>query len=873
MRNGRILLLAWVLCVVAHTGHATVMNVTQATGPFPDLDQAMIGAQDGDHFTVNGSTGGGTVTIDDCRITGVNGPGADVVGQSVVEGASVTVENLTFDSGGAEVSALAIGGGADVTAINCTFTNAGTSGEVNTVQVGDGIDPAGLRATFCTFSDATLYGLNLESPSSIVDLVSCTAENNANDAIHVSGDGSVLTLNMCNILNNVAEGIKSGANDTVMLVENCYFEGNGSRDWETDSGYVGQIATFRNCMALNGGDRFCRLKGDTGVYLVEDCIIDCNGQSDFIRLGDSHASTLTVRNTCVFNTNGRIIQVDADESQITGIGGDNTVNLSHVTFYNNSRGLENVTPLTFPNTWNIHYCIIAEWANNRTAIDNQHAGSTVTENFNVFADTANANIRNNVAVGAGSIDDVSNPAAITNLFCSTLLGDPDYLKVLTTSAALDIDGSGGLAGGHTLCPATNPVVRGSDGAEFADVGSAVADAGTAAGDSIYVTAAAPGGTVDKNNLTVHGPGPVNTTGLSVQATGVTIQDIHLNGVGVALAGAANSVDVIRTHVDGSSGAGINLNSDGGTMNVTNCSSTNNGGAGIEATADGGVLNVIDTTITGSGDRGIFAQANGQLVSVTDCVIDDSAGEGVLLRGSNSTFTISNSTISNSGGSDVPLSSREHAIRIRDSGNTGIVDNCTVTGNDSGVRQGSGSGNSLTVTDSCIYRNGRGVRADDGGGSGFVTAMHCTIFNHSVGIQNEGSMAGGVNLGNTFNVQYCVIADWDENSMPGDFPGYGFADEVSDAAITENFNLYVDSDVANSARFNVTPGANTVDNSELRNVFCSVYPTNPFFLTVGSNSAANNIDGSGGVAGAKPVACTLDLISSITSEIDNWNLYD
>jgi hypothetical protein len=245
------------------------------------------------------------------------------------------------------------------------------------------------------------------------------------------------------------------------------------------------------------------------------------------------------------------------------------------------------------------------------------------------------------------------------------------------------------------------------------------------------------------------------------------------------------------------------------------------------------------------------------VDFADTTIDGGGNEGMRSEANTSSFTFTDCVVSNNGGSTGPLGDRDHGIRIRGNDSSLTVTGCLLTGNDSGVRFDSGAGQTGDITDTVIYFCGRATRVDDDhGGGGTFAYTNCTVHACGRGIETES------NVPNTWDVQYCIFSDWDELS------GFGFDNTNGTENVTDNNNVYADNDIANTARRNVTAGANTEDVPSAQAVYCSQSQPNPLFLHVGTNSAANDIDGVGGVAGSKPASCVTQSPMIVT----DWAAY-
>ncbi len=255
--------------------------------------------------------------------------------------------------------------------------------------------------------------------------------------------------------------------------------------------------------------------------------------------------------------------------------------------------------------------------------------------------------------------------------------------------------------------------------------------------SMTINGAGAGSTIidGNNNDRVFHIDPTGIGGLTVNISGVTIQNGAATFHGGGIYNDSSTVNVTDSTLSGNQGRGIY--NYGGTVTITDSTLSDN-----QADRGGGICNLVgtvtitDSTLSGNQGGGIYNL--GGTVTITDSTLSGNQGRGIYnLLG---TVNLTNSTLSGNQGSGI----------FNDESGRVTITNSTLSGNTVG---GSGGGiynqggnhtywGAVTITDSTISGNTAG---ENGGGIynlGETHLSNVTIAKNTADSDNNGTGDGG-----------------------------------------------------------------------------------------------------------------------------------
>lgn len=229
--------LASVLLLAVSTAGAQITNVTQSTGPFADLDAAMLGAAAGDVLEVAGTAPSGTINLDNITVQGAVGATTDILtGVTAVAAGTtgVTIQGVRMTGGGPTLDIFA-----DATV---TVNDSVIDGSPN-----NGIRIAGPATTTLdlvntTIENHTYHGIN--NNGATVTLTGCLVQNNGlanglRGGLRTAVPGASFLVDSTTIQGN-AMGIMHNANGTTVTVQNgSVIQNNG---WDNGVDHAGAVA-------------------------------------------------------------------------------------------------------------------------------------------------------------------------------------------------------------------------------------------------------------------------------------------------------------------------------------------------------------------------------------------------------------------------------------------------------------------------------------------------------------------------------------------------------------------------------------------------------------------------------------------------------
>lgn len=262
------------------------------------------------------------------------------------------------------------------------------------------------------------------------------------------GNGGTLNVSGCAFSNasTLHIGFAGGASAISLNIDDSTFNTSGSRGIYLTgvTGGTSNVSITNSTIASAGGDAFrINTSVPLGTVLISgNTIRDVTAAGDEgIQLGGA-GGTVTISNNTFYNIPDDGLQIDGTSLAIS-ITGNTFWDVYTPVRFDPAGTITGSAPITRN--------LFVEWRNTGSdaadkgvAIANPSSLSGVTENYNVFAD-ANAipaKVRQNVAAGANSV----STSTASDVVCSLIVANADFLKIKTTGPAFNIDGASSNAG-------------------------------------------------------------------------------------------------------------------------------------------------------------------------------------------------------------------------------------------------------------------------------------------------------------------------------------------------------------------------------------------------------------------------------------------
>lgn len=878
MHQTRPIVFTLLLCFLAPT-HAAINNISQTTGPFGSIDEAMLTAQPGDFLAVEGTAGGGEFTVPGCQLSGQFSLEAIVYGPVRISVPGIRLLGLTFDGQGLGDQPViqVVGSEMNVVFTAIKVVNGGNlSTPAHGVVIGDGSGPINIEAIDCEFGPNFGSGLVVDAPDSRVKIEDCMFAGNGLTGLDILSDRSTIEVTGCDLASNGGTGLGIEGDGHTLNMVGTEFGGNLQSHLDLNGNFsTGEVM---ECDFVGAASHGILIRGGTNSFLFNKCDLG-GGAGHAFRCGGSSGNSLILRDLCIFGWGRRTVLMEASS-------GPNTLVMRHCTAHNNFSGIVNAAGLPSQpqgSAIDIQYCVFSLWDATQAAFQDFDDDAVFVENFNLCA-PANATlvVRTNVTKGAGTADTLGG-SALNNLYCTTNVMDPNFLKTRKTSLALGVGGSTRLAGAKELCGIGNPIVRISDRAEFASVQSANSSGGTITGSAFIVSGIATGGRVSKNGLIFRGPGEIqgpfnldNGHVFEVDAQSIILDRLNVtsrSGIpsnrmvirrnltatwcdirireGITSLMAASAIDLTRCKF-----MDTRISVECQNLNMIDCE-MEGGDSDLRLVSTNGISLIANSRIRGSANRGVEAVLTESTLNILNSSIEGEASHGVIILGNKGTVGLSG----------VRLQARRGAYFSQMTGGNHVLSDCVFEGSEPGIDYRMTVDGHFAISDSLFLNNKQAVRID-GRGSGAIFSMEgCTLHNNAEGIEIVGD-TNNSNTGNSFSLKYNVISEWDETGSP---PAYGVFDVKGNALIDHDYNVYLDTTDIGSAALNMYRGGRTYDLTDPSFLYCSVNPLSLSYLHIGANSPAADIDRKGRNAGCKPVSCLVN--EEMVSAVHNWRLYD